>query len=33
VRVRVSHSEAGEPFGVTVVRVIAFANSGNPKVP
>jgi hypothetical protein len=33
VRVRVSHSEDGEPFGVTVLRVNAYANQGNPKVP
>jgi hypothetical protein len=33
VRVRVAHSEPGEPFGVTVLRVTAFANQGNPRVP
>lgn len=33
VRVRVAHSEDGEPFGVTVLRVTAFATQGNPRVP
>jgi hypothetical protein len=33
VRVRVAHSEDSEPFGVTVLRVTAFAAQGNPRVP
>lgn len=32
-RVRVAHSENNEPFGITVLRVTAFANQGNPRVP
>lgn len=33
VRVRVAHSEDAEPFGITLVRVTAFATQGNPRVP
>jgi hypothetical protein len=33
VRVRVTHSAADEPFGLTVFRVTASAVTGNPRVP
>lgn len=33
VRVRVAHSENNQPFGVTVLRVRAFATQGNPRNP
>lgn len=33
IRAAVRHAEAGEPFGVTVFRVRAFAHSGNPRQP
>lgn len=32
-RFRVTHSESGEAFGVSVVRVRAFATQGNPQSP
>jgi hypothetical protein len=33
VRAAVRHSEDGEPFGLTVLRVRAYAHDGNPKSP
>lgn len=33
VRVKVAHAEDAEPFGLTLMRVTAFANPGNPRVP
>lgn len=33
VRAAMRHSEDGEPFGVTVMRVRAFAHDGNPRSP